>query len=566
MLEPNIGITTTTGLLLVSALVGGIVARALRLPRVTAYLLVGLLLGPHSLQVLPPEHLEHLEPIGRLAMALVLFNMGCHFPLDHFRRIISGVLRLSAGELGLTFLLVSGGLVLLGESWEAAILLGTLALATAPATTVLVLKEASSEGPVTERTIAMVALNNLASIISFEVLILLLEMAAGKLALPFSVELRLLARDLIGSVVLGTAAGLLASWACSLANRTRWFVLLIGLTTLVLGLCHEFGIPYLLTFLAMGAAVANSSDQTRKIEQELDRFTGLVCVVFFVIHGAEMDLRALAAVGTVGAGYIVLRSVGKYFGVYLAADVHRDGPDVKRWTGATLLSQAGAAIALSAIAAERAPELGRHLQNIILGTVVFFEIVGPLLVRQAVLRAGEVPLLEALHHTSTTPLEEARTLWRRIREALGMEPFSRRAAEQLTIGQLMRANIETVPASATFGELVQRIEHSHDNVFPVTGDGGELVGVIRYRNLRQALFVPDIGALVRAADLAEMPLTLLYPDDPLEKAWAVLRTTEDDSAPVVSREEPHRVLGMIRRRDLFRLFAKRVTNKTGKES
>ncbi len=566
MLEPNIGITTTTGLLLVSALVGGIVARALRLPRVTAYLLVGLLLGPHSLQVLPAEHLEHLEPIGRLAMALVLFNMGCHFPLDHFRRIISGVLRLSAGELGLTFLLVSGGLVLLGESWEAAILLGTLALATAPATTVLVLKEASSEGPITERTIAMVALNNLASIISFEVLILLLEMAAGKLALPFSVELRLLARDLIGSVVLGTAAGLLASWACSLANRTRWFVLLIGLTTLVLGLCHEFGIPYLLTFLAMGAAVANSSDQTRQIEQELDRFTGLVCVVFFVIHGAEMDLRALAAVGTVGAGYIVLRSAGKYFGAYLAADVHRDGPDVKRWTGATLLSQAGAAIALSAIAAERAPELGRHLQNIILGTVVFFEIVGPLLVRQAVLRAGEVPLLEALHHTSTTPLEEARSLWRRIREALGMEPFSRRAAEQLTIGQLMRSNIETVPASATFGELVQRIEHSHDNVFPVTGDEDELVGVIRYRNLRQALFVPDIGALVRAADLAEMPLTLLYPDDPLEKAWAVLRTTEDDSAPVVSREEPHRVLGMVRRRDLFRLFAKRVTNKTGKES
>jgi len=556
--NPELGITFTTGVLLVAALAGGLVARWLRLPRVTAYLLVGLLLGPQTLSVLPREHLEVLDPIGKLAMALVLFNIGCHFPLTHFRRIIGGVLRLSAGELALTFLAISLGLTLLGEDWEAAILLGALGLATAPATTVLVLKEANSEGPITERTIALVAINNLAAILAFEVLFLTLALTGGRLNAPLATEIWRLASGLLGSAALGVFSGLATSWGCGMSHRSRWFILLIGSATLVLGICQYFAFPYLLAFLAMGATVANSSDQTSAIEAELDRFAGLVCVVFFVIHGAEMDLRALVAAGSIGMGYIGLRSLGKYFGYYLAADAHRDGPQVKRWGGATLLSQAGAAIALSAIAAERNPTLGEHLQTIILGTVVFFEIVGPLFARQAVLRAGEVPLIEALHHTTTTAWEELQSLIRHVREAVGMQPFSPKIVDRLTIGQVMRSNIEGVSASATFSEVVHCIEHSHDNLFPVVGPQSELVGVIRYPHLRDALFDPDVGALVRAADLAEMPPTLLFPDDPLEKAWYQLRATQDDCEPVVSREAPHRLLGVVRRRDLFRMFAKQA--------
>lgn len=552
------GITATLGLLLMAALAGGIVARAMRLPRVTAYLIVGLLLGPRALGAIPDGHLEFLDPIGKLAMALVLFNMGCHFQLTSFRRVIGSVGRLSLGELGLTFVLVGGGLLMLGESWEASLLFAALALATAPATTMLVLKEASSEGPVTERTIALIALNNLASIVAFEVLFLGIEMLSGKLDRPFLLELARLLRDLLGSIAVGLVAGVVASLGCALASRTRWFILLVALATFVLGLCQQWDIPYLLTFLTMGATVANVSARTREIENELDRFTGLLCVVFFVIHGAEMDLLSLVDAGMIGVGYIALRTAGKYLGALLASDASRDGRDVKRWTGATLLSQAGAAIALSAVAVERAPALGLHLQSIILGTVVFFEIVGPLLVRQAVLRSGEVPLIEAIHHTSTTPLDEVHAMLRRVRQAVGLAPFASQAVEQLTVGQLMRANVEGIPASASFREFVSFIEHSHDNLFAVVNDDGELTGVIRYSNLKQALFLPTIGALVCAADLAEMPGELLHPDDPIEKAWQQFQSKDDDCAPVVLRESPHLLVGMVRRRDLFRLFARQT--------
>ncbi len=169
----------TLGLLMAAALVAGGLGEFLRLPKVTSYLLVGMVLGPSVLNWVPPTHVEMMEPLTQLAIALVLFNLGCHFPMARLRRIFGRAVRLSAGELAMTFLLVAVGLMILGESWPAALLLGALALATAPATTILVLKETESEGPVTEYLHALVALNNLASIVLFELLFVAIHLTTG---------------------------------------------------------------------------------------------------------------------------------------------------------------------------------------------------------------------------------------------------------------------------------------------------------------------------------------------------------------------------------------------------
>ena len=165
---PENQLVLSLGLFLIAALVAGQIAYWIRLPRVTAYLLTGLVLGPHALAVVPERHLPLFHPLGEMAMALVLFNMGCHFSLSFFRRILRRALRLSVGELTATFLLVTCGLLLVGQAWPIAVLLGVLALATAPATTILVLDESDSEGPLTEYVFALVALNNFAAVILFE--------------------------------------------------------------------------------------------------------------------------------------------------------------------------------------------------------------------------------------------------------------------------------------------------------------------------------------------------------------------------------------------------------------
>ncbi|MBN2477502.1 MAG: cation:proton antiporter [Pirellulales bacterium] len=555
------GATTTLGMLMTAALLAGVVGQLFRLPKVTSYLLMGVLLGPSLLDCVPRQHFEQIEPLTKLAIALVLFNLGCHFPLARARRILRRVLRLSLGELGATFLLVAIGLLLLGAGWETALLLGALGLATAPATTILVLKETESEGSVTEYTNALVALNNLASIVAFELLFLAILLLHGELRDSPLAQLAYLARDLAGSIVLGAAAGLTVSYCYGLVAEARRLVLLVGAITLALGLCLAFDVPYLLTFLAMGATVANSSYQTRHVLAELDRLTGLLCVVFFVTHGVDLDVHKLYLAGAAGVGYLAFRAAGKYLGIRLAAQTQHEEPEIRNWLGLTLMSQAGAAIALSSIAVQRTaklsgtlPQICEDVQTVILGTVVVFEIAGPLLIRQAVLCSGEVPLAQAVHHPGVGPVEQLRAVWNRVLIAFGLDPWGGRSEGELTIRQLMRKNVRSVPQSATFDDVVACIEHSRDNTFPVVDQTGDLIGVIRYRELSHALFDRKLGPLVRATDVTTPARQVLYPDEPISRASQIFARSKDDCIPVIAAEEPHQFLGVVRRRDVLRLL------------
>jgi Kef-type K+ transport system membrane component KefB len=584
--SPDWYLALTVGLLLGAALLAGLVARVLHLPSVTAYLLVGLALGPHtpllsfvewcaerlgfSLSLagyhIPAEHLDSLEPVGNFAIALVLFNMGCHFPLSSYRRIVKRLLPMSLGELATTMVLVTGGMWLLGIfqsdtglNWQIAVLFGALALATAPATTVLVLKENRSEGPLTEFTTGLVALNNLASIIIFEFLFVLVHATRGA-NISIGAEYLELTRNLLVATLLGMISGLAVSFFCGILQSTRWLVLLTAVIAPLMAMCELLNVPYLLTFLTMGATVASTSDLADEISETLDRLTGLLCVVFFVIHGAAMDLSRLFAAGTVGVAYITLRCTGKYFGVYFTADAHRDGPQVKRWLGSALLSQAGAAIALSAIAVDRDRVLGQQLQDIILGTVVFFEIAGPILVRTAVLRAGEVPVAAAILHTTSSPIEQLRSMTFRIMQAFGINLLKSSPADRLDVNRVMRRNVKPLLASAQFDEVLDHIEHSHDNTYPVVTDANELIGIIRYPDVRDVIFDPTLKTLVDAEDLAVPVKKVLKQNETLGEAWRLLKDGRDDCVPVVTTDMPHQYVGVVRRRDLLRLLSHDVSN------
>jgi Kef-type K+ transport system membrane component KefB len=563
------------GLLLGFALLAGGVSEYLRVPKETAYLLVGIGMGPGILGWITAEHVELFTPLTRLAIALVLFNLGCRFPLTRIRRIFRRVLRLSAGELSGTFLLVAGGLVPLlifaGVRIEAALLLGALALPTSPATTILMLKETESEGPVTEYTTSLVALNNLVSIVLFELVFLALVFwreGSG----PSYADVGKLVQDLGGSVALGVAGGLVTAYAYTLVGAGHRLVLLMAIITLLLGVSESAGMYYLLTFLTMGFTVANISDQTRPVLAELDRLTGLLCVVFFVTSGAGFHVDALERAaggpfGLVALAYILFRFLGKYFGVRLAASRQHEGPPVRHWLGTSLVAQTGAAVALARIAVDRTEGLSASLhqlcldvQTVIFGTVIVFELLGPILIRQAVLRAGEVPLVRAIRHTTGGVLDPLRTVWNRLLLAAGRNPWKNRPAEELKVRELMRKSVVGLPQEATFHEVIAHIEQSRDNTYPVVGRGGELVGVIRYHELSSSLFDPSLGALVRAADVTTPAAWILHPNDSLSRAYERFQATKDDCLPVITDKEPYQLIGLVRRRDVLRWLIRSQTD------
>lgn len=553
----NLHIASTMGILLGVSLLAGTLAEYLRLPKVTAFLLVGLVLGPSVLEWIPEEHVHSFDAMLKLAMALVLFGLGCQFPVRRILQIVPRALALSIGELAGTLIIVTLGLWLCGIGGRQSLLLGCLALATAPATTILVLKELRSDGQVTDLAGILVALNNLAAIVFFDVAFLAMQWLGDGPPGDLSAQIRELGVSFGGAILAGFLGGLVVSFGCGLMHRRRWLALLVASTTFVLGLCESMTLPYMLTFLVMGFTVANSSDVVNQIAEELNQLGGLLSVLFFAVHGAELDLDAFVSAGVIGVAYIVFRSAGKVAGVYAAAKLTRQHDEVRQWLGPALLAQAGAAIALANIAVTRAPEIGEPVQVIILGSVVVFEIIGPLLIRHSMLKSGEVPIASAIHHTESTPLEEAHELWDYVRASIGWAFGARATASDLAIAPLVRRGMRGIRQSASFDRVLDYIEHSHEETYPVVNDQQEVVGLIRYPLLSNVMFDPGVTELVCAEDLATPVEAVMHADETVTRAAELFNRIQDDCIPVVEREEPQALVGIVRRSDVMRVLIRR---------
>lgn len=552
----TIHIATTVGLLLAASLVAGLASEMLRLPKVTAYLVAGMLLGQSAFDVIPHDHYQFLEPLTKLAMALVLFYLGTLFPFDQIRRIARRAIPLSIGELFFTGTLVTIGCYFCGMSIAQSVLLGTLALATAPATTMFVLRETNAEGPVTSLTGTLVTLNNLVAVIMFELVWLGIELATSGAGETHSISATLmrLVQSLGGAFSLGLAGGLVISYACEIMHTRRWLVLLVGMSALLLGLSEQWQLPYMLVFLVVGVVVVNSSSGTEKITGQLDSIGGLLTVMFFSVHGSELNLGLLWDVGLVGMAYVVLRSVGKMAGIWIVASRTKASPEVRTWLGPALLAQAGVAISLSATATSRNAAIAGDVQTIILGTVVVFEIFGPLLTRAAVLRSGEMPIANSIHHTFGTPISALRNVMTRLAGSAGLLDKKMALSERMCVEQVMRRTVQGIAEGADFNEVVHFVEHSHDNTFPVVDDERCVVGLIRFDLLNEAFFDPHSDQLICAGDLATPPEVLLRPSQPVRDAVKLFRNTTDDCVPVVTDEFPHRLVATVRRSDLTSLL------------
>lgn len=540
------------GLLLLASLLAGIGADLVRIPKVSAYLLAGMLVGPSLLHWIGEGELHHLEPLTKLAMALVLLELGCQFPLAQLRSIMRRALFLSAGELLATFFFVTVVALATGGGLAIAVLLGALALATAPATTVLVLKESNSEGPVTDLAEVLVALNNIVAILAFEIIFLIAHVCTGGFEGDVAAEIGRLLYDLGGACLLGAIAGLVISYASGLLSRPRWLVMVIAVSVLMLGLCESWHMPYMLAFLIAGMFVVNTSDFAKDLIAEQGKIAGLLIVMFFAVHGAELRLDAFFAAGLLGAGYIVARTAGKILGVRWASRLAGEVTAVRRHLGSCMLAQAGAAIALASLAATRWPEVGKELQAIILGSVVFFEIVGPVALRWSVLRAGEIPLAEAISHTTETPTSWAGKMWVRAKEAVGLRAGKSVNVQSMKVGDLVRRNVGGLQQSAHFDEVVEFIRHSHDNTYIVVDTEHHVTGVIRYTELSDTFFDDSIDMLVYAEDLSSPIACVLDVQQPLSEAVSAFRQTSDDLLPVVAGDS-RELVGIIRRGDLTNL-------------
>lgn len=388
-------------------------AKKLQLPAVTAYLVAGILIGPFCLGALKingfgftsMENIESLSIIPDVALGFIAFSIGNEFRLSQLKSIGKQATVIGIFQAVFTTLVVDAALITLHFiipdklSLEGAIVLGAVAAATAPAATLMVVRQYKSKGPVTDTLLPVVALDDAVGLVlfsvSFGIAKALIQGKVDIVSIILEPLIEVVASLLIGTVI-GFAFTYLERFFHSRSKRLSISVAFVLLTVAISMLEFDVGTIHvsfssLLACMMLGTVFCNICDFSAELMDRLDRWTAPLFVLFFVMSGAELDLLVFSdlMVVLIGIVYILFRCLGKYFGASISSKISKAPENVTKYLGITLFPQAGVALGM-AMKAEALGDVGMLVSNITLFSVLVYEIVGPMLTKIALQKAGEI--------------------------------------------------------------------------------------------------------------------------------------------------------------------------------
>jgi Kef-type K+ transport system membrane component KefB len=378
------------GVCLLVGFAAHVLGRRVHLPRVTLLLLIGFLAGPSVLNLASAELTQWFPLAAHLALSVVGFRLGERFLGKTLRETGTTVLSVSLAEVLAAAGSVLAVLLLLGFSLPTALLFAAVAPASAPATTLDVIKEANSKGPVTDTVLGVVAIDDAWGVVLFSLLLVIAQAITGQ-----SASATILiegGREVFGGMLLGVAIGLPMAW---LTGRLRpgelTLIEALGFVFLCSGLAIRFGLSHILACMAMGVTVSNLATHHERPFHAIENVEQPLLIVFFLLAGFDFDASQLQNAGLLGVAYVAARSVGLVAGGYAGGSITGAPPAVRTHTGWCLLPQAGVALGLALIVSERYPELGAQVLSVVVATTIVFEILGPILTRFTLSHAGEIP-------------------------------------------------------------------------------------------------------------------------------------------------------------------------------
>lgn len=367
------------------------VMKKINLPNVTGYLIAGLLVGPYCLNIFTTENVEGFTVLTNAALGFIAFSIGGEFKLSSLKQLGAKIFLITLFEAVGATALVSTVMILLKVDVSLALILGAIASATAPAATLMVVRQYKAKGPVTSTLLPVVAVDDAVCLMLFSILSSVAKTLGKGGGFNIKETLVMPIVEILGSLVIGFAVGFVLSVATkfflSRANRVS---LAVTAVFLGVGLSEMLGLSSLLLCMAIGAAMANFSKVSDAVMECTDRWTPPLFMLFFVISGAEFNFEVFKTVGLIGVLYLVLRSSGKYFGAMLGCALVKTEKNVKKYLGITLLPQAGVAIGMAQLSLTVIPEYGEQIRAVILCATLVYELIGPLLTKTALTKAGEI--------------------------------------------------------------------------------------------------------------------------------------------------------------------------------
>lgn len=380
------------GLALLVGILGGKLSNKVGLPKVSGYIVAGLIVGPSFLKLFNPAELSSLGFINDITLACIAFGIGNSFLVADLKKMGKNALIITIcevlGAVVIVFLVMYYGF---HKSLAFSLVMASMSASTAPAGLVLVINELKADGPLVRNILPVAAFDDAIGIMVFGVAISIAEISllGSKASIVSIVGGPVL--EILGAVIIGTIIGLLMAYIGNMAKEDEQLVAIcVAFLLLGLGVSSYFKVSGLLTSMVMGGIVINSTAKYKRIFRAVKSMTPPLNVLFFTLAGANLELGILTTVGLIGIGYIFARGFGKVLGAGLGARLVKSEDFVQKYLGMSLLTQGGISIGLAMSVKELMPQLGNEPVTIILFSVLIFEILGPALTKFAVTRVGEV--------------------------------------------------------------------------------------------------------------------------------------------------------------------------------
>jgi Kef-type K+ transport system membrane component KefB len=388
----DLNLFTYIAIMLLAALIAGKIVKQLKLPNVTGYLVMGLLIGPHCLNILNEELIDSMDFVTELALGCIAFSIGSEFKLSFLKKVGKAPIVIGIMEGLGAVVVVDALMLLLGYDVKFALAMGAIASATAAASTLMIVKQYKSKGPVTNTLLPVVAIDDAVALMMFGISMAVANIVSTHGSAPIGELLIEPCVELFGGLLFGALLGFLMVIGVKVyTGRGNRLAITLFMICITVGISDMVGFSSLLACMMLSMVFVNFSKFGDKIYEPLDRVTPPIYMMFFIISGASLDVTIITSVGVAGAVYVVGRVVGKVLGAAIGAKLSKAPKVVSKYLGYTLVPQEGVAIGLAATAASSFPEFGNRIQTIVLCGVVIYELIGPVITKTALVKAGEIP-------------------------------------------------------------------------------------------------------------------------------------------------------------------------------
>jgi Kef-type K+ transport system membrane component KefB/predicted transcriptional regulator len=533
------------GLIVLLGSFGARLFQKFHIPQVVGYVTVGIILGP-CLKLISQQTLQTLEPFNLFTLGIIGFLIGGELKSDMFVKFGKQVATILLFEGGIAYLFVIlFSFIALGYFYEwstavaVAAVFGAICSATDPASTINVLWEYKTRGPLTTMLTAIVALDDALALVLYITSVGIAGILTGHKEVGLLMTVVHSFYEIVGSLGLGATTGLILLWMVRRTeNEEKMLVLVVGTVVLAIGLARSLGLDIILSSMAMGVTFVNLSPRQSTRSFELTRrFSPPLYIMFFVLIGAELNITLTGKIWLLAAVYIIGSVIGKTTGSYLGAVHCRAVPSIRRYLGLCLYQQGTIAIALLIMASHRFEGQIRDMMLSVIITGVFvLQLVGPLFLKLGIKKAGEV----------------------------GLNITEDDLIGTYKVADVMDTKVPVISAGTSLGEVVRIVSNTENFYYPVVDSDKKLVGAVTLDGIRNTFATQELNSWLVALDIAEPIITKITPNMALSDAFEKAKQLDLEHLSVVFSGEDDKFAGVLSCRGARRLLSAEVLSRQQK--